>query len=353
MEALRKTKEEAKNWFEDYEKGLSQKDLAIKYKIAPDTIKKYFDLYYKDQVNWNSFHIKKSKEELETLRKIKDSYLEGESLMKAFKINNYPYNKLHVVKSYFKCIGIKVRSLSENASFFKEDTFFETIDSEIKAYLLGFFAADGHIERRKDYDSYTLRIGVNIKDVHIIHLFNKHINKDRTAITISKNNIASVAITSKKLGEDLLKLGYDHLKTYTCKSIPELPEELIYHFIRGFFDGDGSVSCNFRKQGNRLGGVNRDFSLVAYNKELLESINKYFGNKLSFVEVEPKKLIVRGREADFKGAHIIKTYDRELIENIYHKLYDGANYYFLRKKQSFEICIKNIDEILAALQGNL
>ena len=52
--------------------------------------------------------------------------------------------------------------------------------------------------------------------------------------------------TSQKTVNDLKRLGCIENKSLvlTFPTYDQVPEELIYHFIRGYFDGDGSVSIN-------------------------------------------------------------------------------------------------------------
>ena len=47
-------------------------------------------------------------------------------------------------------------------------------------------------------------------------------------------------IVNKKLSSDLKNVGLRQAKTFTCR-FPKLRSDLIRHFIRGYFDGDGSV----------------------------------------------------------------------------------------------------------------
>ena len=56
-----------------------------------------------------------------------------------------------------------------------------------------------------------------------------------------------LALNSDKLVSDIEKLGVVERKTLTL-TFPNLREDLIPHFIRGYFDGDGSV---FLHKGSR------------------------------------------------------------------------------------------------------
>jgi intein-encoded DNA endonuclease-like protein len=346
------SKEQVDQWYNDYLEGLSQKQIANKYKIAPESIKKYFILY-NINVDWNSYHVKLSQEELDNYGKARQLYIDGMSMKAAREKVGIPFSKAQGFKNYLSRTGLKIKSISEVASFVEDHNFFSTIDSEIKAYLLGFFAADGHIEKRSDYDSYTLRVGVSMQDVHIIMLFNSFITNNKSAINVNKHNYASVAITSKQIGEDLLKLGFDSNKTKTWKNIPKLPNELYRHFIRGFFDGDGSVSLNTRKSGNRISGFNRRATFTCYNKDILEQISKLTNIEFNYRLHKGGKTTVRGSDTIFENCWVAEIWDFEKLRKLHEYLYKDVNYFYLRKKQKFDLAILEDKDCYATLQGNL
>lgn len=147
----------------------------------------------------------------------------------------------------------------EQRKYFNEN-FFEVIDSEIKAYLLGFIFADGCVIERhrggKDSHEYGLKVNVAEKDKNIIFLLQQFISP-YTRVRIKKESITErgylrkpqyeISFYSKKLFTDLCNLGCYPRKTYLENHIPDIPEGLKIHFIRGYFDGDG-CACNYLKK---------------------------------------------------------------------------------------------------------
>jgi len=339
-------------WHNAWENGMSQKQIAKEYKVAPETIKKYFELY-DISVDWNAYHVRLTKEELDQYKKAKKYYLEGDSMLSAREKAGVPASKALGFRNYLKQCGVKIKSLSEVASFVEDHYFFNNIDCELKAYLLGFFAADGHIEKRKDYDSYTLRVGVQINDCHILKLFNKAITNGRSAISVTKKGHTSIAITSKQIGEDLLELGFDSNKTCTWKKLPLLQEDMYPHFIRGFFDGDGSIMLTSRRSGNRLAGFNRKFALVCFNKSILREIEGKIQVPFNYRTIGNKTSMIQGKLAQFKTSWLAESFNLDDLNSIYRYLYSDATYYFLRKKYKFDLAIMNDKECYASLQGNL
>jgi DNA-binding transcriptional regulator WhiA len=121
------------------------------------------------------------------------------------------------------------------------DTYFSEIDNSQKAYWLGVLFADGNVSRK---NSKTGKIFFSSIDKEWIELFKKEINFTGKITKEThkkyKKDIYKISITSKIMFEDLVKLGCTPNKTFTLK-FPKLKKELTSHFIRGYFDGDGSV----------------------------------------------------------------------------------------------------------------
>lgn len=352
MRYMKFSKEDVQNWYNDYTNGMSQKQIANKYNIAPESIKKYFKIFNID-VDWNSYHIKLTKKELEKYKQARQLYINGMSMKLARETVGIPFSKAQGFKNYLSRTGLKIKSLSEVASFVQNHNFFSNIDSELKAYLLGFFAADGHIEKRKDYDSYTLRISASIKDAHILMLFNNVITNGKSAISINKHNMASIAITSKQIGEDLLSLGFDNNKTKSWKNLPNISENLFRHFIRGYFDGDGSIMLDTRKTGKRLSGFNRKLTFVCYSKDILEQISKKSDISFNYRINQGGSTMVKNRNATFENSWIAEVWKLEDLRKFYEYLYKDSKYFYLRKKQKFDLAILDDKNCYATLQGNL
>lgn len=119
------------------------------------------------------------------------------------------------------------------------DNFFSSIETEQQAYWLGFIYADGHVAQNKpwfvivqsaDHDHvYKLAEAVEYSgEVKIV--------EKGGGFQGSRPN-ARLVLCRKKMCDDLNRIGRNN----EVMSIPDIPEELIPHFIRGYFDGDGSI----------------------------------------------------------------------------------------------------------------
>lgn len=116
----------------------------------------------------------------------------------------------------------------------KYKNIFNNID-ETSAYWLGFLWADGSLSKN------TLELEINSKDEdHLIKFKDLfiEINEPKIYRRCRNNAFTSrVAITCKNIAKSLRDLGFD-LKGK--RIIPNINKDLISHFIRGYFDGDGS-----------------------------------------------------------------------------------------------------------------
>ena len=125
----------------------------------------------------------------------------------------------------------------------KLNNFFCKIESEEKAYWLGFIAADGHISQ------YRVSIELSQKDEKHLQkfadLFNCKLQKrSRYDKRTGKNyHSCQLKLNSKKLSNSLLEKGLKNDKTFSLSAsiFDCVPKELMHHFIRGYFDGDGSI----------------------------------------------------------------------------------------------------------------
>lgn len=151
-----------------------------------------------------------------------------------------------------------------------DDNFFEKIDTESKAYILGFMYADGCVYSKKSEK--WAKLDLKSDDISILNLIAKEMKNECPIKTYTYNknqyfsnqdkyyefthSISRLSMRSSKIVDDLIKLGCTSKKTFDIKFPSEdfVPNNLVRHFIRGYFDGDGSLSYSVRKAkyGERL-----------------------------------------------------------------------------------------------------
>ena len=125
---------------------------------------------------------------------------------------------------------MRTRKYSVNHNFFKEF-------APQMAYLLGWWFSDGSVSKNLK----QISIHINNKDKEILNLISQTLNNNRPIKEY--NNSSYLVIQSKVLANDLIKLGCIPNKSLKIE-FPNIPESLVSHFLRGFFDGDGSIYFN-------------------------------------------------------------------------------------------------------------
>lgn len=132
----------------------------------------------------------------------------------------------------------------------RNEDFFKKWTPEM-AYVLGFFAADGNMIKNKRGAHF---IEFQITDKNLLHKIRKLLGSNHKITTRRRNsnckNCYRLQIGSKEIFNDLLKLGMAPNKSKTI-DLPFVPDKYFSDFVRGYFDGDGCVSCGIYNRKNR------------------------------------------------------------------------------------------------------
>lgn len=143
------------------------------------------------------------------------------------------------------------------------ENFFDVIDSEVKAYWLGYLAADGTIRVREsgiDKDGKKRNRGNSIHlklstmdETHLIKFRdvvcpNSVLKYATSVVTTRKGNISTsynvtLNLYSNHIVSQIIDKGVGPRKTFTVGK-PNIEEKYIRHYLRGLFDGDGTVSIH-------------------------------------------------------------------------------------------------------------
>jgi len=129
------------------------------------------------------------------------------------------------------------------------ESYFRSIDTEEKAYWLGWIMADGCISLYNG--QYSLKLHISIMDKVLIDSFLVAIDSsNKTKFKPEMGNGSYyVSLTSRVMIEDLIKLGVVERKTGLEHIPEEIPHSLIKDFLRGFFDGDGITDISRCRSG--------------------------------------------------------------------------------------------------------
>ena len=179
------------------------------------------------------------------------------------------------------------------------------------AYVLGFWFADGYMRKEKSY-----RITFSSKDEEIL-LQIRNAMKSTHPIRIDREEYYHISLCSKHLYEALVKLGGHRKKSKTI-SFPSIPNILLRDFIRGYFDGDGSVFfVNYlrTKDGKRTRELRTNFT--SGSKGFLQKLMMVLNREISLPQ--NKKLGVFNGGSSLKLGYAMKDSDALLHYMYYDK----------------------------------
>lgn len=206
-----------------------------------DSIGKNWSYTYQIIGNRLPRNIKLSIEEKES---IKQMYLSGISCTKIGEIFRINHKLVAEILDEFnidrKHNGVRKYTLNEN--------YFRKIDTPNKAYILGLLYADGY----NNLDKKSVRLQLREDDYEILERINKEIGSNHPIKLIdcshrvygdgyTSKNMYSLDFYGSAICDDLDKVGVHQNKSLSLEYPDFLDEKLHSHFIRGYFDGDGSI----------------------------------------------------------------------------------------------------------------
>lgn len=206
------------------------------------------------------------------------------------------------------------------------EEYFNTPLNEKKSYLIGLILSDGHL----NYDKGYLQYACKKDDIELIEFIKKELNSSHPIkeYQIKNNWYVRYSITNKKLIKSLID-NYNlpkFNKSQNNLSIPKnISNNLLHHFLRGLFDGDGSIWTNRNKEDycfSYTGGENLMVELKSIFYNVLNH-NGYISYKYSKNNKNSCNL----------------TYHGNLIVNkFFDYLYKDATCYLKRKYEKFQKC---------------
>lgn len=272
-----------------------------------------------------------SKEELNDI--IKD-YNNGMSITRIVKKYHHDRN---TIKRIFQENNIKIRNMSEallcspekkkadaTKSKYKVNTEYFSEQNSKMAYLLGFIMADGNVSK----SSNRVQICLAELDSDFLEIFYKEIGGSPVAhftIKEGKQKICRWECISAKIKQDLIKYNLIPHKTGFAKIPSKLEKKYYPDFIRGYFDGDGSIWIE------KSGAVG--FEITSHNTEILEQIIDYFEE----CGVPRVKIKVDNRY----NINYSFKYRKRASEKIYEILYYDENCLYMKRKfDKFKMILK-------------
>lgn len=228
-------------------------------------------------------------------------------------------------------LGIRLKDFNIHVKKSKykgfDEYYFHNIDTEAKAYFFGLLLADGNNYTK----AHRIILSLSEVDVAIIEVFKKELNIG-VPIKLNKTKDENhkdrkyLQVNSKVMSQELSKKGCVNAKSNILEyPYGVIPEHLENHFIRGIFDGDGSISTFYAN--NCLTSC---FNITG-NAPFLEEIKKVLVKNCNIfnVKLNKPKRYLNGTAMLSYGGNVnslkIKDY-----------LYKDATIFLERKKEKFD-----------------
>lgn len=190
----------------------------------------------------------------EQLKDIKESYLNGESSVSIGK--RYNTNHKPILRELHN-MGVEVSQSKMVRKYKLNESYFDNIDTSNKAYIMGFLHSDGSNNINKS----TISLSLQEKDKEILEQIREEIGSTKPLEYLdysakhdfgySYKNQYRLNVFSKHMCEELNNKGITPNKSLNIGFPNWLPEDLISHYVRGVFDGDGSIYQSFRNDNNK------------------------------------------------------------------------------------------------------
>ena len=252
-------------------------------------------------------------------------YQEGKTAKEISSLLGFKYHQ--PVYNYFKKMGWGRTGKTGKRIYKVNEDFFKCINTEEKAYILGFICADGHIEKDR------LNITVSLKDRDILEKIRYAMHSNHPIKEVQRTNpykktnrenliLSELMIGSVELVKPLFNMGLTTNKTYTLNGdiLKYIPKYLIRDFLRGYFDGDGNVFFGRRYSSGYKYNVN-----ICGNEDfLLKSFQVYFpsNNKLY-------------KDLYSRQCYVWKISQKDKVRDFMYYLYYNSSIFLQRKYNEF------------------
>jgi len=259
-------------------------------------------------------------------------YKKGDSVLALTKKYGYKYDKIY---SLIQKENIPIRGNNYNSKrYYNDSQIFDNIDTEEKAYWLGFLYADGCVVNTGS--NLKVSLALSAKDISHLEKFQRFMrtnNPIRIYNGNHHNQYCRLYIIDEHLCKQLIDKGVYINKTEIISFPNFLSEEMIRHFIRGYVDGDGCITYHKHKN-----NINRYvFAIkICSTKEMLYGINNYLplNNKKKIPKLQKRrKNEVNNYSLEYGG-------NKQTL-NILNYLYQDANIYLDRKYERY-LLLKNL-----------
>lgn len=194
------------------------------------------------------------------------------------------------------------------------------------SYILGFIMADGwiYLDQRNGRRYGRLGITIHKNDRDLLVEIAKELGLDEDRVHDSKReNTSTLYVYSTTIYDDLISLGVTQNKSLTLQW-PTIPKEFLKDFIRGYFDGDGSIT-EIKESKNSVKIVIQFLGTESFLRGIIQTFDEFLGIKDTGKKIEKTQTNIKAIRYRTKQARTILEW-----------LYDDAEIFLKRKFNRFE-----------------
>lgn len=269
----------------------------------------------------------------ETREEILNDFLNGCGSGRIREKYNIDYNRLVSILDFY---NIKKRESNKNYNY---NGFFREINSEETAYFFGLLLADGSVSYNRKYKIRNkkmseklgrMNISLQERDGYIVDLLGEKLNIPPSKLVLvdkgeGRQKQKKLSLCCTELAEDLRKNGMFPNKT-AYNEMPSIKKDLLPHFIRGYFDGDGCASYSIAN------GYIKHYIEILATDIFCKEIKTIFED-----DVTKENVSIRVKESTYqKNLMTVSLKSRAGIKDFYHYIYDNATIFLTRKKEKIE-----------------
>jgi intein/homing endonuclease len=149
------------------------------------------------------------------------------------KLIGFPYDT-SVFSRSVRSVGWK-KSIGKTSKYSVDETFFKTWNKK-NAWVYGWLITDGHVNEK------SVELTLQSQDEDVLVKLKDLLNF--TGGFYDRSTHKTLRVYNRNLINSLYALGLPEKdKTFTCR-FPNIPNEFKWAFIRGAFEGDGSISVS-------------------------------------------------------------------------------------------------------------
>lgn len=230
----------------------------------------------------------------------------------------------YMVEKILKDYGVRKRTYTEAKDGLRKytvnDDYFKS-QSHNMAYILGLLAADGNIGKKEN----SINISLHQQDKEILEKINQEIQNTRPIKIYSKKDGADQAklqVFSSSMKKDLAHYNIIPAKTFSLKEPSLLEKKYIISYIRGYFDGDGSI----------YKGTSPIWSIASATGQLLEWMRTFLAEEYGIIN----NGIYHTKLSNGTIMYKLQYSGKEKLEKLFNILYVSDSLFLQRKKEKFK-----------------